>query len=177
MIIVLFRHGHAIDETPGLGDEGRALSGKGRKATRKIANWLARRGKKLRPVEIWTSPLVRAVQTAEIAAEALELKDEVSVHPELSPDTNPDDLMRKLTEREFGGAGRQDRPEPPNVDQGPGPLLLVGHEPNLSVIAALLLGERSFPGLAKSGVVAIAWEGHGPGKVKAERKPKGDKGG
>jgi phosphohistidine phosphatase len=158
MIIVLLRHGHAIDEAPGLGDAGRALSGKGRKATRKAARWLARRGKKQRPREIWTSPLVRAVQTAEIAAEALKLEDEVVVRAELSPGGSPDDLLRSLAEH-----------------RGTGPLLLVGHEPDLSVAAALLLGERSYPGLAKSGVVAIEWEGHGAGKVKAERSPKGDK--
>lgn len=154
MIILLFRHGHAIDETPGLSDAGRALSGKGRKTTRKVARWLARRGK-LRPTDIWTSPLVRAVQTAEIAAEALGLEDEVSVSADLSPGSNADDLMRKLAEH-----------------RGTGPLMLVGHEPDLSVVAALLLGERSYSGLKKSGLLAIEWEGHGPGKIKLEKSPK-----
>jgi phosphohistidine phosphatase len=154
MIILLFRHGHAIDETPGLGDAGRALSGKGRKTTRKVARWLARRGK-LRPTDIWTSPLVRAVQTAEIAAEALGLEDEVSVSADLSPGSSADDLMRKLAEH-----------------RGTGPLMLVGHEPDLSVVAALLLGERSYSGLKKSGLLAIEWEGHGPGKIKLEKSPK-----
>jgi phosphohistidine phosphatase len=156
MIILLLRHGHAIDEAPGLGDAERALSGKGRKVTRKVARWLARRKKELRPVEIWTSPLVRAVQTAEIAAEALELADEVFVHAELSPGGNPDTLMRKLSE---------------HTDAGP--VMLVGHEPDLSVIAALLLGVQSYPGLKKSGVVAVEWEGHGPAKLLVERSPKG----
>jgi phosphohistidine phosphatase len=155
MMILLFRHGHAIDETPGMGDSARALSGKGRKATRKMARWLARRGSKIRPTDIWTSPLVRAVQTAEIAAEALGLLDEVTVHAELQPGSNADDLMRKLSEH-----------------RGIGPLMLVGHEPDLSIIAALLLGERSFPGLKKSGILAIEWEGHGPGKVRVEKDPK-----
>lgn len=155
MMILIFRHGHAIDETPGLGDAGRALSGKGRKATRKVARWIARRGSKLRPAEIWTSPLVRAVQTAEIAAEALGLEGEVAVQAELAKGGSPDDLMRKLAEH-----------------RGTGPLMLVGHEPDLSVIAALLLGERSYPGLKKSGLLAIEWEGHGPGKIKLEKSPK-----
>jgi phosphohistidine phosphatase len=158
MMILIFRHGHAIDETPGLGDAGRALSGKGRKTTRKVARWIARRGsklRKLRPAEIWTSPLVRAVQTAEIAAEALGIEDEVCVHAELSKGASPDDLMRKLADY-----------------RGTGPLMLVGHEPDLSVIAALLLGERSYPGLKKSGLLAIEWEGHGPGKIKLEKSPK-----
>jgi phosphohistidine phosphatase len=155
MMILLFRHGHAIDETPGLGDAARSLSGKGRKTTRKVARWLARRDRKLRPTDIWTSPLVRAVQTAEIAAEALGLSDEVTVHAELQPGSNADDLMRKLAEH-----------------RGTGPLMLVGHEPDLSVVAALLLGERSYPGLKKSGILAIEWEGHGPGKMKLEKSPK-----
>jgi phosphohistidine phosphatase len=156
MIILLLRHGHAISEAPGLGDAERGLSGKGRKVTRKAAKWLSRREKNLRPVEIWTSPLVRAVQTAEIAAEALELLDEVWVHPELSPGGSPDTLMRKLSE---------------HTDAGP--LMLVGHEPDLSTLAALLLGEQSYPGLKKSGVLAVEWEGHGPAKLLVEKSPKG----
>jgi phosphohistidine phosphatase len=98
---------------------------------------------------------VRAVQTAEIAAEALGLEDEVSVSAELSPGSSADDLMRKLAEH-----------------RGTGPLMLVGHEPDLSVVAALLLGERSYSGLKKSGLLAIEWEGHGPGKIKLEKSPK-----
>lgn len=155
MMILLLRHGHAIDETPGLGDSARALSGKGRKVTRKVARWLARRASKLRPTEIWTSPLVRSVQTAEIAAEALGLLDEVTVFSELQPGANADDLMRKLAEH-----------------RGTGPLMLVGHEPDLSAIAAQLLGERSYAGLKKSGIIAIEWEGHGPGKIAVEKGPK-----
>ncbi|NUQ74883.1 MAG: phosphohistidine phosphatase SixA [Polyangiaceae bacterium] len=154
MMILLFRHGQAIDETPGLGDAARALTGKGRKATRKMSRWLARRGSKLRPTEVWTSPLVRAVQTAEIAAEALGLSDEVSVHAELMPGASPDDLLKKLAEH-----------------RSTGPLMLVGHEPSMSAIAAQLLGERSYPGLKKSGILAVEWEGHGPGHIHVEKNP------
>ena len=66
MEILLIRHGHAVDEAPGLDDGGRWLSGKGRKVTRRVARWLSEK-KKRRPVALWTSPLVRAVQTAELA--------------------------------------------------------------------------------------------------------------
>jgi len=158
MDIILFRHGHAIDDTgsSSLGDAGRWLSGKGRERTREVAKKLAA-SKKKRPVEIWTSPLVRAVQTAEIAAEAAGLTDAVHVREELSPGRDPADVVRALAEY-----------------SGPGPLALVGHEPSLSILAATLLGERSFPTLKKSGVVGLGWEGkgRGPAKVLFEKQPK-----
>lgn len=153
MDIFLFRHGHAIDEAPGVGDPGRWLSGKGRKATRKVAKRLVA-DKKRCPGAIWTSPLVRAVQTAEILAQKARLTDTVTVCDGLSPGRDPDELVRKLAEY-----------------KGETPLVLVGHEPQLSIVAALLLGERSYPGFKKSGVLGVTWEGHGAAKITFELSP------
>src|SRR5687767_4111114 len=97
MDIILFRHGHAIDETgsPSLGDAGRWLSGKGRERTRAMGKKLFARSKR-RPAEIWTSPLVRAVQTAEILAWGADLTEEVYVHEELSPGHDPEEVVDRL---------------------------------------------------------------------------------
>jgi phosphohistidine phosphatase len=146
MILVLVRHAQAIEATPGLADPDRWLSGKGRRTARKVAAWLAK--PKRRPRAIWTSPLVRSVQTAEILAGAFELTDEVSVCGELSPGRDPGDLLRVLAERKEGS-----------------PLALVGHEPSLSLVATSLLSDPSWTGFRKAGVLAVEWSGSG----KAER--------
>ena len=88
MNILLVRHGQAVEEAPGLGDEGRWLTAKGRKLTRKVARWLDDRSKR-RPTVIWTIPLVRALQTAEIVAAGVGREGEVHACAELRPGREP----------------------------------------------------------------------------------------
>lgn len=140
MELLLVRHGHAIDDARGLGDGARWLSGKGRTVTRRVARWLARDPDR-RPAAIWSSPLVRAVQTAEILAEAAGVTEDVTIVGELAP----------------GGAVEAVLARAAHYD-GAGPLALVGHEPQLSAVAVALLGEGvAWPGFKKSGVLAVAW--------------------
>jgi phosphohistidine phosphatase len=141
MEILIIRHGQAVDDAPDVGDAGRWLTGKGRKVTRRVAKWLAKQ-KGWRPATIWTSPLVRAVQTAEIIAGAAMLTDDVSVVAELSPARDTATLLRLLSQH-----------------QGAQPLTLVGHEPSLSTLVTSLLGDIGWTGLKKSGVVAVSWDG------------------
>jgi phosphohistidine phosphatase len=155
MEILLIRHGDAIDEAPGLGDGGRWLTGRGRRITREVGTWLAEHPKH-RPVEIWTSPLVRAVQTAEIVAASAELTDEVSVEAALSTSGNPREVLRLLAQH-----------------HGHGPLALVGHEPSLSMVAVHLLGGAvRWPGFKKSGVLGVKWSGHGEAEFRFLLDPK-----
>lgn len=139
MQILLIRHGHAVEEAPGLGDAGRWLSAKGRKVTRKVARWLGKSSKR-RPAVIWTSPLVRAVQTAEIVAAGVDYPGEVKPCAELSPGRDPGDLIKLLASA--------------SADS---PLALVGHEPSLSLIAGALLGDIGFTGFKKSAVMGLEW--------------------
>ncbi|WP_437765544.1 phosphohistidine phosphatase SixA [Sorangium sp. So ce281] len=150
MEILIIRHGHAVDDAPDLGDAGRWLTGKGRKLTRRVAKWLAKQEDRC-PGVIWTSPLVRAVQTAEIVADAARLTDEVSVVAELSPSRDTAEILRRLSQH-----------------QGAQPLALVGHEPSLSALVTSLLGDGGWAGLSlkKSGVVAVSWDGRGPGTLR-----------
>ncbi|WP_437619457.1 phosphohistidine phosphatase SixA [Sorangium sp. So ce1151] len=148
MEILIIRHGQAVDDAPDLGDAGRWLTGKGRKVTRRVAKWLAKQKDRC-PAAIWTSPLVRSVQTAEIIAEAAELTDEVSVVAELSPSRDTAEILRLLAQH-----------------QGAQPLALVGHEPSLSTLVTSLLGDVGWTGLKKSGVVAVSWDGRGPGVLR-----------
>jgi phosphohistidine phosphatase len=152
--ILLVRHGEAIEQAPGLGDEGRFLTRKGRKISRRMARWLAKRDERS-PVEIWTSPLVRAVQTAEILAERARPRGGVVAKGELSPNADPKELLELLAAHE-----------------GPGPLALVGHEPLLSLVGRALLGDVDWEGLKKSGVLALTWDGVGPARMRFLLKPK-----
>ncbi|HSN97514.1 MAG TPA: phosphohistidine phosphatase SixA [Candidatus Nanopelagicales bacterium] len=166
MEILIVRHGQAVDDAPGLGDSGRWLTARGREVSRRVARWLAKR-KDRRPAAIWTSPLVRAVQTAEILAEAAGLSADVSVAPELSPGRDPVELMRLLSHH-----------------RGPEPLALVGHEPLLSSLVSSLLGDAVWSGvmlaeggeprpkLRKSGVAALCWDRRGAAELRFVLDPK-----
>lgn len=155
MQILLVRHGEAIEEAPG-GDASRWLTGRGRKRTRKVAAWLGK-AKARKPAEVWTSPLVRAVQTAEILAERVGLTEDVSVRNELSPGHDPREILDLLAKRAADA----------------GPIALVGHEPGLSLLATSLLGAASWPGIKKSGVVALMWDGAAKAELAFLLEPKG----
>ncbi len=161
MLLLLIRHGHAVDDAPGLGDTGRWLTEKGRTTTHRVARRV-RKLKKLRPATIWTSPLVRAVQTAEIIAAVIETEGEVKAVAELSPGRDPVDLVALLS-----------------AVPAPGPLALIGHEPSLSQILRVLVGETGIDSIKKSGLVAVEWE-EGKGTIvlaldPADKKPKKEK--
>ena len=147
MLILVIRHGEAVADAPG-GDTSRYLNGRGRKRTRKVASWLCR-SKSRRPVEIWVSPLVRAVQTAEIVAEHAGLEDAVSVCAELSPGRDPRDVLELLGKREASA----------------GPIALVGHEPQLSLLVGALLGEaeRAWPSRRAASSASSERKDGGPG--------------
>jgi phosphohistidine phosphatase len=140
--ILIVRHAHAVDEAPGLDDGGRFLSGRGRRTMRGVAAWLARKGER-RPRTIWTSPLVRAVQSAEILAEHADIEDDVVAIPELSPSYDARALIERLAT--FAASANSEA------------LALVGHEPSLSTLGAMLLREASIPSLKKAAVLGLSW--------------------
>jgi phosphohistidine phosphatase len=87
---------------------------------------------------MWTSPLVRAVQTAELVAAGLASKIAVEVMPALAPDGDFHQLVAALKALAADA----------NV-------LLVGHEPGLSGIGAMLVGEADFAALGKAEAARI----------------------
>lgn len=101
--------------------------------------------------EIFTSPLVRARQTAELLAEGLPGKPAVKVLAALAPAHTPVTVLRELAQ-----AARGQR------------LALVGHEPGLGELAARLTGSsRSIP-FKKGGICRIDLPGLGsrrPGEL------------
>lgn len=140
MRLYLVRHAEAIERSGATPDASRYLTPKGRTAFRKIARRAREAG--IAPEVIFTSPLLRAVQTAEILAERLKHEGPVVVANELSPGFD-DRALRSL----LAGAG--------NLAEA----AFVGHEPDLGDLAALLLSlRRDFP-LRKGAVVALEVEG------------------
>jgi phosphohistidine phosphatase len=136
MRIYLVRHAEAIERSSATPDARRYLTPKGRLAFRKIARRVRDAG--VAPGVIFTSPLLRAVQTAEILADRLKFKGPVVVARELSPGFDDAALRTLLAE-----AGN-----PPEA-------AFVGHEPDLGCLAAMLLSLRSGFPLRKGAVVAV----------------------
>jgi phosphohistidine phosphatase len=137
MRLYVMRHGPAEDAAPSGVDADRALTPVGRDRVRSVAKELAAAGEE--PLHIVTSPLVRAVQTAEIVAITTKLSDRggnVEVHREVAPGGDSVKLAYRLA---VEGAKR---------------VMLVGHEPDLSALLATLLGDFSRP-MEKAMVVAI----------------------
>ncbi|MEH1895821.1 MAG: phosphohistidine phosphatase SixA [Nostoc sp.] len=140
MELYLIRHSIAEDQGLGIKDEERSLTKEGRQKTEKVAQKLVKLG--LNFDLILTSPLVRARQTAEILiAEKLSSQLEESSH--LAPDGEISSWLK-------------DWLEPRNYSQNT-QLALVGHEPNLSNWAEILLwGEaKASLVLKKAGMIGI----------------------
>ena len=122
MDLYLLRHGIAVDfGTPGFErDSERPLVPKGERRLRAAA--AAMNKLELSFDLILCSPYVRARQTAEIVAGELKLKKRIEFSDALVPGGNPRVLIQELNGLE---------PAPENI-------LLVGHEPHLSRLIALL---------------------------------------
>ena len=139
----IMRHGIAAQR----GSEGvfedskRKLTLEGREKMQEIAKALKRLGF----VVDWivTSPLVRAVETAQIIAASLDSKVPMDLCDELRPGEPPEKLLSILSKQ----------PERKRI-------LLVGHEPDLSILAARLMGAGRNANLAfkKGGCCLITSE-------------------
>jgi phosphohistidine phosphatase len=121
MDLLILRHGKAEDRGEGVADESRTLTKKGIRDIRKVARWMAR--SEVIPDVIVSSPLPRAKETAEIVADRIGYGGDVSLWDELAPGPDPAAVVARLGE--LGGASLP---------------LLVGHEPQLSSLIALLIG-------------------------------------
>lgn len=136
MDIYLVRHGEAIEQAATLDDGVRWLTPKGRKSVTKVAGRL--RKCRVHPDLIITSPLTRAVQTAELLAVEVGPRAELRADASLSTEGSIEHLLELIHDNT-------------KVDQ----LMLVGHEPLLGQLAAALLGRKHLAGLAKGSCLAL----------------------
>jgi len=121
MQLYVVEHGIAVEGGEGIADEWRPLTDKGRRRFQKTARAFGKLGRRLDL--ILTSPLVRAVQTAEILAGETE-PGEVAVLAELDPKFDVEAVRNAIASR----AGKAEA------------VAIVGHEPQLSSVLAALTG-------------------------------------
>lgn len=114
MDLILWRHAEAEEGGVNLPDAKRRLTARGDKQAHEMAKWLKPRLPK--KTRILVSPAMRTQQTAHALAEAFE------VEPKIGTGADTADLIAAANWPEHAGA-----------------VLLVGHQPTLGRLAALLL--------------------------------------
>lgn len=134
--LYLIRHADALDTAP---DAFRALSPLGRRQIGRVTDLLRDRAV-LRPSVVWHSPLVRARETAELLAKGLDWRATFTELPALEPDEPPGALLPRIESNQSKT------------------IAIVGHEPFLSALAAILVTGEPWPpivAMPKSSVLAL----------------------
>ena len=136
MEIYILRHAIAEERDPDKypDDSLRPLSARGKKRMRRIAEGMADAG--LSFDVIYTSPFVRARQTADIVATVFSAQKKLHETKSLATNGDPEELINLVNARK----GKVNS------------VLLVGHEPSLSdLISVLVTGDSSFTLSMKKG--------------------------
>lgn len=157
----MVRHAQAVDETLELREPMRHLTAHGRAQATGLGDRL--RWHDCTPTHIWTSPLVRAVQTAELLAAGLQCSLAIEVAPALAPSASPRDVVTALEALPADAC-----------------VVAVGHEPGLSALGAVLASLADFPALDKAQAARIVdgklrwlfrWDAEAP-ELDLTRQPK-----
>ena len=133
MDLILWRHAEAEDAHPGLDDLDRGLTQTGWNQARRMAAWLDKRLPQ--QTRLLTSPALRARQTASV------LKRNPTVLPSIPPGTSPENLLQAI-----------------GWPAAKGTVVLVGHQPELGMLAGLLLTGQPMPWSVRKGSI---WWLHG----------------
>lgn len=126
MLLHLVRHAHAVAAEE---DATRPLSARGRGELARLARFFFGH-KGFQPAQVWHSPLRRSRETADDLARRLGLDVVMVEIPGLQPEDDAQELAERLQ------LHPRDR----------GNLAIVGHEPHLSALAALLVTGRKNSG-------------------------------
>ena len=139
-MIYLVRHAHAVTAEE---DPERPLSAKGRAQLDEVCRVLREEGG-FSPAQFWHSPLLRSRETAEFLARGLGLSAPLVLRPGLEPEDDPAAVAGILDKEERD-------------------IAVVGHEPHLGTLAALMIaGPDRAPSplpFAKAGVLALSRKG------------------
>lgn len=130
--ILLMRHADAVEESLTLRESHRYLTPEGRRQAALVALHLA--AQRVAVEVVLSSPLMRAVQTAELVAAGLRVAA-VEALPDLAPGGDAHAAASELARRTG--------------------VLAVGHEPDLSGIGALLCQRRAFPPLHMAQAILV----------------------
>jgi phosphohistidine phosphatase len=126
--LILWRHAEAVIERPGEDDLERALTPKGERQAQRMAEWLNHR--LAHSTRILVSPARRCQQTAKA------LDRHFKTVPALAPDHDGQALLKAVR---WPAASE--------------PVLVIGHQPTLGLVAAFLLTEQPQPWAIKKGAV------------------------
>ncbi|RDS81338.1 SixA phosphatase family protein [Dyella psychrodurans] len=139
--LILLRHAEAQPAPPGGEDVVRHLSGRGEQEARAAGTWLKSHG--VRPDRVLCSPSERTCATAQLALSALERAPDMQMAPEIYNAT-PGELLALLDQHD-------------DVNT----LLLVGHNPGIERLVALLVEGRSdeFRGMPPAGLAVLHLDG------------------
>jgi len=129
MDLILWRHAEAVVEREGQDDSSRPLTPKGERQAQRMADWLNHR--MAHSTRILVSPALRCQQTAKALGRAFKTVDA------LAPAGSAEALLKAA-----------------RWPDGPEPVLVIGHQPTLGLVAAQLLAELPQPWALKKGA---AW--------------------
>lgn len=128
MDLILWRHAEAHPVREGQSDLERALTSKGERQAQRMADWLNQRI--AHSTRILVSPAVRAQQTANAVGRSFKTVET------LAPDATGEALLKAV-----------------RWPDAPEPVLVVGHQPTLGIVAAYLLAGQAQPWAIKKGAV------------------------
>jgi phosphohistidine phosphatase len=150
MKLYVMRHGPAEDDSATGRDADRALTTAGRERVRAIAAALMEKGEA--PFMVLSSPLVRALETAEIVAEVTQLARRAREEPkaQIGGATGAVEIRRELGmgSDKLGLLAELVRAQRKRV-------MIVGHEPDLSMLVTSLIGHPPDGGMQKGMVVGV----------------------
>lgn len=128
MDLILWRHAEAHVQREGQSDLERALTSKGERQAQRMAEWLNQRI--AHSTRILVSPALRAQQTAKA------LGRNFKTVAALAPDQSDDALLKAA-----------------RWPDGTEPVLVIGHQPTLGIVAARLIADAPQPWAIKKGAV------------------------
>jgi phosphohistidine phosphatase len=144
MQVYLLRHGIAEEARPGKSDADRELTADGRRKLRETLRVASQAD--MQPTLLLSSPLLRAMQTAQIAAQALHYQKEIVKTNVLLPNSRFETVWDEI-----------------RVHRDERELLLVGHDPLFSQLAGYLLGTPELQvDFKKGAVLRVDFESVGP---------------
>jgi len=134
MQVYLLRHGVAAEARAGSADADRALTEEGRRKLRQVLEMARDAG--VHPTLMLSSPLKRAIQTAEIAQQVLGYKNDILRTKALVPGSSVNQVWDEM-----------------RVHRDEASLMLVGHNPLFSELAGYLLGSQDIEIEFKKGAI------------------------
>lgn len=128
MDLILWRHAEAVLEREGLADLDRALTTKGERQAKRMAEWLNHR--LAHSTRVIVSPARRCQQTAKALDRSYKTLEA------LAPEASPEALLKAA-----------------RWPEGSEPVLIIGHQPTLGLLAAQLLAGVEQPWPIRKGAV------------------------